>query len=206
MDMSSEFQLLQSRREFLQACAALAVSACHVATEARRPPPARVDAEPEWQPILRAFTEAVVAFDHPRFPRSIGVERVTASLYEHFPIERADAFDPLRVGLRVFDDTSLFAERLQPLLDDERRSGADDGELDQAVARDRLALREARVTGSFCALDLAARRRYLSLWAQSAFTQRRRFYRSGKVLTMIATYSLPEMWAHIGYEGPLLGS
>ncbi|HWA73176.1 MAG TPA: hypothetical protein VG937_12595 [Polyangiaceae bacterium] len=199
--------LVQSRREFLATCAVLGLSGCHVVPNARLARRALVQPEPEqWQPILRAFAETVVSFEHPRFPRSVRVEQVTDALYAHFPVKESDDFGALRLGLWVFDDTALFPEHLEPFVDGERKLGASEPELDSAVAHDRDAFQKAGVSGLFSELGLAGRRRYLNLWAKSAFTLRRQLYRSGKILTMIATYSLPEMWTAIGYEGPLLRS
>jgi hypothetical protein len=209
MDMNTELQgaLIRSRREFIAACAALGLYGCHAVPNARLARRALGAPEPEqWQPVLRAFAEAVVSFEHPRFPPSVRVEQVTDTLYTHFPVKESEAFASLRLGLWIFDDTALFPEHLEPFVDGERTLGASEHELDLAVAHDREAFQNARVTGPFSELDLAGRRRYLHLWAKSAFTLRRQLYRSGKILTMIATYSLPEMWAAIGYEGPLLGA
>lgn len=208
--MNPEFQssagsLDQSRREFLTACATLGLAGCGVAANSRLARRALVTPEPEqWQPILRALTETIVAFDHPRFPRSVRVEQVESALFSHFPLQDGDGFAALRTGLWVFDDTALFPERLEPFLENERKLGAAPREIDRAVARDAEAFRRASVSGSFSELALNSRRRYLNLWAKSALTPRRRFYRAGKILIMLSAYSLPEMWAAIGYEGPLL--
>jgi len=117
MDMNTELQgaLMQSRREFIAACAVLGLCGCHVVPNARLARRALTEPEPEqWQPVLRAFTEAVVSFEHPRFPRAVGVEQVTDALYAHFPVKESEAFGSLRLGLWVFDDTALFPERLEP--------------------------------------------------------------------------------------------
>jgi hypothetical protein len=207
MNFELQSALMQSRREFIAACALLGLGGCHALPNARLARRALGAPEPEqWQPVLRAFAEAVVSFEHPRFPRSVRVEQVTDALYAHFPVKESDAFGSLRLGLWVFDDTALFPEHLEPFVDGERKLGSNERALDLAIAHDREAFQKAGVSGAFSELDLAGRRRYLNLWAKSAFTLRRQFYRSGKILTMIATYSLPEMWAAIGYEGPLLGS
>jgi hypothetical protein len=195
---------VKERREFLAACAVLGLAACGVPGNARLARRVLISPEPEqWQPVLRALAETLVAFDHPRFPRSVSVERVLHALSAHFPVDDADDFASFRRALWLFDDTALFPERLRPFLDGERALGATPEQLEDAVAHDARAFHAAPFTGAFTELTLPERRRYLRLWSNSAFTARRHFYRGGKVLIMISTYSLPELWQAIGYEGPL---
>lgn len=56
----------------------------------------------------------------------------------------------------------------------------------------------------FTALSVGRRRAYLNLWNRSDFLVRRQFYSSVRALVMIAAYSMDEVWAAIGYQGPLL--
>jgi hypothetical protein len=195
-----------SRREFLQACSVLALCGCaRIGANVRLARDALGDPEPrEWQAVLRAFTRACVAFDHPLFPASLNQGDVDRAVLEHFPLAE-DSFVALRRGLAVFDDTALFGERLGPLVDDERSLGASDVALDTAVAHDARLFAASNVGGRFVDRSLNEQRRYVRLWGQSAFTQRRRFYRGAKTIVMVSTYSARPAWEAIGYDGPLLG-
>jgi hypothetical protein len=57
---------------------------------------------------------------------------------------------------------------------------------------------------TFASLQLQDQRAYIMLWARSDVGVRRRFYRAMKSLIMAAAYSMEDVWAVIGYAGPLL--
>ena len=56
----------------------------------------------------------------------------------------------------------------------------------------------------FSDLPLSGRRRYLGLWQNSASVVKREFHSALRSLVMISAYSMDEMWASIGYKGPLV--
>ena len=62
----------------------------------------------------------------------------------------------------------------------------------------------ARPPDHFVDLTPEGRIEYYRLWGQSAFSVKRRFYRSSKTLILIAAWSMDEMWSSIGYAGPLV--
>jgi hypothetical protein len=203
----SRHALVRSRRQFLEACALLAAAGCApLAANTRLAQD--VLGEPErraWRDVLRSLTAAILAFDDLRFP--VKPEEVEREVFAHFDLDDPDRYEGVRKGLVIFDDTALFGARLAPLVDDERTNyAASDADVDQAVKHDAALLAgEPSVTGRFVELPLEAQRRYVRLWARSAFTQRRRFYGGAKAILMISAYSMRPMWRVIGYDGPLLG-
>lgn len=59
-------------------------------------------------------------------------------------------------------------------------------------------------SGTFASLNATDRATYLRIWATSERDVRRRFYGSIRAVTLIAFYSLPDVWAAIDYAGPVL--
>jgi hypothetical protein len=53
-------------------------------------------------------------------------------------------------------------------------------------------------------LPLEERRQYLALWRDSASIVKRQFHGAMRALVMVTTYSIDDMWAVIGYAGPLI--
>ena len=53
-------------------------------------------------------------------------------------------------------------------------------------------------------LALGQQREYVDLWRRSGFLVKQQFYASARSLVMISAYSMEEMWAAIGYDGPVL--
>jgi hypothetical protein len=206
-----------ARREFLRACALLSagLAGCRsLAANTRLAPLLLNEPHPDaWRPVLGALTETLLPFEDRRFP--VAAPTVQQRLLEYFDIERDPDFGALRRALVLFDEPGLFPERLAPLLDEERRQLEAAGEpAIEAELESRLGA-EARSFAGFAGragaerfthMAQARRRAYLSLWAHSALYVRRRFYRSAKVLVMIAAYSLEPTWRAISYEGPLLKS
>jgi hypothetical protein len=205
-----------ARRDFLKACASLALTSCSTLAANTRLA-AELTNEPhpdQWGPVLRSLCSALLAFEDKRFP--VSLETVEAQLLAMFPIDQASDFLALRKALIVFDDTALFPQQLAVLVTAERSALAAYDEptasltaaqVDQRLASDAqlyAAWRRPDMPSHFSAMPLALQRGYVSLWSQSAWLARRRFYRSCKTLIMVATYSLPASWQCIGYEGPLL--
>jgi len=209
-------QVELARRDFLKACAALALSGCSTLAANTRLAAELVDApHPDrWRPVLRGLCGALLAFEDSRFP--VSLETVETQLLDMFPIDHASDFLELRKALIVFDDCQLFPLRLAVLEAAERSALAVRAEpttpltaaqLDQKLASDAqlyAAWRQPGMPSQFSALALSLQREYLGLWSKSAWLLRRRFYRSCKALIMFATYSLPASWQPIGYEGPVL--
>lgn len=172
-----------TRREFVAACAAflgglgLGCGASSPVVGSSSTP--EVDAVARERLVLAKLVETLLPFEHPRFPR-VGIEEVTRRIDAFFPL--ADSrFEPVRQTLLLFDDT-------RGLADDEGRA------------------REAGLVigPAFAALSRADRGAYLSLWATSPVLLRRRVYRTARAMVYVSAYSMPELWATIGYEGPLL--
>lgn len=211
-----------ARRDFLKACAALALTGpvlggCgSLVSNSRFTRLLISDPAPEeYRPILAALIEAVLPFEHPRFPR-IPPESVLGRLEEMFPLEEEARLKPLQRSLLLLNDAALFPHAFGPLLSEERKSlraeGGLDGKaverlLEEAQARDRSlhAAFAARpgARSTLVAMEPPARREYLWMWSQSAFTLKRQLYRTTKALVMISAYSSPGFWGAIGYAGPL---
>lgn len=208
-----------ARREFLQACVLLAaaLAGCRTLGANTRLAAELLD-EPhpdQWRPVLDALCKSILPFEDPRFP--VSPHAVRERLLGYFPIEHDTDFTPLRQALVLFDDPSLFPERLALFIDDEREQLTARGGLSDAAIASAIETRLAAEAASFSAfrkmaghdrfvsMALADQRAYLKLWSQSALTVRRRFYRSAKVLVMISAYSMAPTWKAIGYDGPLLG-
>jgi hypothetical protein len=210
---------LLARRDFLRACAALAATwAGCGALSANTRLAADLADEPHpdrLQPIMNGLLCALLPFEVTGFP--LRPHAVSQRLLEMFALYDDADFAGLRRGLIVFDDAELFPERLALLVDTEQEQLADgerlaqpalDAAIEEAFARDARAFAGFRAQCKderFTHMALADQRAFLLLWSRSAFSMRRRFYRSAKVLAMLAAYSLPAMWREIGYDGPLLG-
>lgn len=204
-----------SRRGFLQSCSVLALCltgcqgvgprtrfAAHMVAD----PPER-----EYRPVLRGLIEAILAFEHPSFPALTPAD-VENRLVELFPIHRTAEFGALQRGLLFFDDLTLFPHLFSPLVAAETADGpeAEDGVAGlprlRAEERDRYARFRASVAGRpgrFTELTLPEQRSYVALWSDSALAAKRQFVRSAKSLVMITAYSTEELWAAIGYQGPI---
>lgn len=206
-----------SRRLFLRCCAALALAAPGCAALAPRTrlaytfindPPVEA-----YRPVLDALVGAVLPCERPDFPLS--AQQAGARLLTLFRIETDSRFLAVQKMLLYFEEIDLFPYTL-PLREDERLAmdarerGLDvDALLSRKDALDRslysrFARQEPGARSQFSALALERRREYLSVWRESEFLVRRQFYSSVRALAMIAAYSLDEVWAAIGYPGPVL--
>lgn len=202
-----------SRRNFLQACSILAMTAAGCqATGPRTRFAAHMLADPperEYRPILGGIIRALLPFEHPRFP-AIAPETVEARLLDLFPIDTGEQFLSFQRGLLFFDDVTLFPYIFGPLVDAEQVGTANGdsqvGEIERgeraryAVFESLLQARPSR----FTPLDPDAQRAYLRMWSVSGVAAKRQFARSAKSLVMVTVYSMEEMWRTIDYEGPLL--
>jgi hypothetical protein len=208
------------RREFLAACAALALPGCSgLAVRTRVGRVASSDPHPDqYLPALDALVATILPFDHPRFPPGTTPEGIRTRLLSLFPLEESADYLRVQRALLLFNATDLFAEALPPLMSEERRQieerdpRADGWRLvREAVAEDAARWR-AWTAGAgsgggsqdFVALGPGARAGYFGLWARSALSVRRAFYRSARTLVTTTAYSSEPFWAAIGYAGPLV--
>ena len=116
-----------ARRDFLKACAALALtgpilSGCGpLVSRSRFTRILLADPSPsEYHPVLSALIQAVLPFEHPLFPR-ISHEKVLGRLEELFPLEEEERLKPLQRSLMILDDTTLFPHAFGPILSEERK-------------------------------------------------------------------------------------
>ncbi len=211
-----------ARRDFLKSCAALALtgpilSGCGpLIAKSRFSRILLADPSPEtYRPVLTALIQAILPFEHPRFPR-VSHESVLGRLEAMFPLEE-ERLKPLQRSLMILDDATLFPNAFGPILSEERKSLlAELGMTAKAVDRrlEEAGAQDARIHADFMkkpgsrptlvAMDLVARREYLGIWSQSAFTLKRQLYRTTKALVMVTAYSMPQLWGVIGYDGPLM--
>ena len=210
-----------SRRSFIKACSILALGFAGCSSllkNTRYTSYFMNDPSPnQYTPILRAVIKAVLPFEHPKFP-TLSAEKLEQQLLTYFPLEGDDKIKAVPQGLLIFNDLSLYAHPLAPLISQEKFLFDDfDGikETEQKelimgkLQEDQKRYREfstsinSKVT-DFTDLSLDESRKYLMLWAMSSFGIKRRFYRSLKSLVMISAYTRKELWQSIGYEGPLL--
>lgn len=171
-----------------------------------------------YRPVLDALAATLLPLEEERFPLH-DAEPVTARLLELFALEEERRFLGLQKTLLLFDRVELFPFVDGPIEESERAEarafGAPDyqaleRELEEKRRREQKAwttFSERLGPGSprFTALALAERRAYLALWAESEFVLRREFRNTIRALFFSAVYSLDEVWAAIGYEGPLVG-
>ena len=210
-----------SRRSFIKACSALALglSGCtSLLKNTRYTSYFMIDPSPNrYVPILRAVIKAVLPFEHPKFP-TLSAEELEHQLLTYFPLEGDDKIKAVPQGLLIFNDLSLYAHPLAPLISQEKflfddSDGINETEQKELIMaklqEDQKRYREfsisinSKVT-NFTDLSLDESRNYLMLWATSSFGIKRRFYRSLKSLVMISAYTRKELWQSIGYAGPLL--
>jgi hypothetical protein len=206
-----------SRRLFLRCCAALALAAPGCAALAPRTrlaytfindPPLEA-----YRPVLDALVGAVLPCERPDFP--VSAPQAGTRLLTLFQLDTDSRFLAVQKMLLYFEEIDLFPYAF-PLMRDERLAlDARERGLDvdallgrkEALERSRysqFARQELGAERQFSALTLERRRDYLSLWSRSEFLVRRQFYSSARALAMIAAYSMDEVWAAIGYAGPVL--
>ena len=205
-----------SRRTFLSACSALAISlaGCARLTPHTRSAYALLSDPPfaAYEEVLTGLIRAILPFEHAEFP--VTPAQVQAQLLRLFELEQDSRFLALQKTLVLFEQTDLFAD-LAPvdaelIARDARERGLDVNAVVSALrAHDRgLGDGFARARGDgrtdFSALDLAQQREYLSLWRRSAFLIKQQFYASARSLVMISAYSMDEVWTAIRYDGPAL--
>lgn len=140
--------------------------------------------------------------------------QVEARLLRLFELEQDPRFLAVQKTLMVFEQTDLFAE-LAPVdaeltVRDARERRLDVATIVADIRRHdrRLADAFARSRGDgpllFSALGLGQQREYVDLWRRSGFLVKQQFYASARSLVMISAYSMEEVWAAIGYDGPVL--
>jgi hypothetical protein len=206
-----------SRRLFLQCCAAIVLGAPGCAALGRNTRVAYTfinDPPPEaYRPILDALVAAVLPSELADFP--VVPSQVARRLLTLYDLEGDSRFLIVQKMLLYFEETDLFPNAL-PLIGQERLAldarerGLNFDELvEKKEALDRSLYRDFAARGDaaerrFSALTLQRQREYLNLWNRSEFLARRQFYFSVRALVMIAAYSMDDVWAAIGYDGPLL--
>jgi hypothetical protein len=205
-----------SRRTFLSSCSALALSfaGCARLSPLTRAAYALVSDPPfaAYKAVLAGIVRAVLPFERSDFP--VTPAQVEARLLRLFELEQDARFLALQKTLVFFEQTDLFAD-LAPVdaeltARDARERGLDVAAVVSALRQqDRQladAFAHARGDGSpnFSALRLVQQREYFDLWRQSGVLVKQQFYASARSLVMISAYSMEEVWAAIGYEGPLL--
>jgi len=205
-----------SRRTFLSSCSTLAL--CFAGCARLSPRTRSADAvasDPPfaaYQPALAGIIRAVLPFERREFP--VTPAQVEARLLLLFELEEDARFLAFQRTLVLFEQIDLFAE-LAPVdaeltARDARERGLAAAALVPALRdQDRRladAFRRSRGEGppSFSALRLDQQREYFDLWRRSGFLVKRQFYASARALVMISAYSMEEVWAAIGYDGPLL--
>jgi hypothetical protein len=202
------------RRAFLHAASLLVLSLAgcsRVLSHARFARLALNNPHPdEYRPILGSLIRTILPFEDTRFPE-LRPEALEQRVLALFPLDHDERYLALRRALLIFDELDLFPQLEPPVVLAERAAHAGaDTPIDQLAHTDARAYAAFLTAsglsghGSFTALAPAQRLGYLRLWGQSAFLAKRRFYQSAKGLVMIAAYSTPELWAAIGYAGPLL--
>jgi hypothetical protein len=206
-----------SRRLFLQCCAAIVLAAPGCAPLGRRTrlaytfindPPLEA-----YRPVLDALVATVLPSERGDFP--VAPSHVATRLLTLYQLETDSRFLTVQKMLLYFEETDLFQNAL-PLIRQERLAiDAQEHRLDlDALLERKAALDRTLYVGfaahdhstehRFSALTLPRRREYLNLWNTSEFLVRRQFYFSVRALVMIAAYSMEDLWAAIGYDGPLL--
>ena len=156
----------------------------------------------DYDEILGSLVRTVLPLEDRLFP--VTRAQVQARLLHLFRLERDPRFLLLQRSFVLFDQTDLFPHFAPPanIEQDERRRTKNERETHD---RDLY----ARFVGHgpparFTALPLDRQREYFDLWRQSRFLLRREFHATARSLVMVSAYSMPEVWAVIGYAGPLL--
>jgi hypothetical protein len=195
-----------TRRRFLMCCSALAAVGSGCATLA---PDARVAyallTDPplaDYDEILGSLIHTVLPLEDPSFP--VSRAQVQTRLLQLFRLERDPRFLLLQRSLVLFDQTDLFPH-FAPLAIEEQGEGRQTK--DGAQAHDRALyarFAESSVPPRWTALALDRQREYFDLWRQSRFLLRREFHATARSLVMVSAYSMSEVWAVMGYAGPLL--
>jgi hypothetical protein len=195
-----------TRRKFLACCSALAAAGAGCASLApdMRSAYALIVDPPlaDYERIIRALIGTVLPLEVPAFP--VTGQQVEARLLRLFRLERDPRFLLLQRSFVLFDQTDLFPH-FAPLTKEEKDEGRRTQDEGEAHDRDLY----ARFAGHgaparFTALPLDRQREYFDLWRQSRFLLRREFHATARSLAMVSAYSMPEVWAVIGYAGPLL--
>jgi len=166
-----------------------------------------------YRPVLDALVATVLPSERADFP--VAPPAVAARLLTLYDLETDARFVMVQRMLLYFDEMDLFSDAF-PLIGHERvaidavEHRVDFDELlekketfDRGLYSD-FATRGHAGERRFTALTLARQREYLNLWNRSAFLVRRQFYFSVRALVMIAAYSMDDVWAAIGYDGPVL--
>ena len=205
-----------SRRTFLSSCSALAISlaGCTRLSPQTRSAYALLSDPPfsAYHTVLAGIVRAILPFERREFP--VTPAQVEKRLLRLFELEQDPRFLALQKTLMFFEQTDLFA-KLAPVGAELTARDARERGLDvAAVVADlrqqdrRLADAFARSRGdgpsAFSALGLVQQREYFDLWRRSGFLVKQQFYASARSLVMISAYSMEEVWAAIGYEGPLV--
>jgi hypothetical protein len=150
---------------------------------------------------MAALVETLLPFGLPSFPR-VPPSEIISRIGETYALETSPAFI---ASLSAFSNTAAFPAGSKELFLAEH-SGSPQSAPGALLARDAAAFAASGVplSATFAALGWRDRDRYLTLWSQSAFNTRRRFYRAVRAVTFAALYSMPAAWRSIGYAGPLL--
>jgi hypothetical protein len=200
-----------TRRQFLACCSALAGAAagCAAVTRDTRSAYALLTdpALADYEQVLGGLIRAVLPLELPAFP--VTAAQVQARLLSLFRLERDPRFLLLQRSFMLFDQTDLFPQFARLAAEHERLEGRatkdhwpqseDDGHDGELYAR----FERGGMPSRFTTLPVNRQREYFELWRQSRLLLRREFHATARSLVMITAYSMPQMWAVIGYEGPV---
>lgn len=205
-----------SRRTFLSSCSTLALSfaGCARLSPLTRAAYALVSDPPfaAYEAALAGIIRAVLPFERSDF--TVTPAQVETQFLRLFEFEQDPRFLALQKTLVFFEQTDLFAD-LAPIdaeltVRDARERGLNVAAVVSAMRRqdrqlaDAFAHSQGDGASHFSALGLAQQREYFDLWRRSGFLIKQQFYASARSLVMISAYSMEEVWAAIGYQGPLL--
>jgi hypothetical protein len=217
MPQRPEAGIAVTRRQFLACCSALATAGCASVTSDTRSAYALLTDPPlaDYERILEGLVHTVLPLEQPVFP--VTGMQVKTRLLDLFRLERDPRFLLLQRSFVLFDQTDLFPH-FAPLANEEQRIEGgepqsarqgtnDDGGHSDDSAHDRELYARFANGGTplgFTSLSLDRQREYFDLWRRSRFLLRREFHATARSLIMITAYSMSDVWAAIGYAGPLL--
>ena len=205
-----------SRRAFLSSCSALALcfAGCARLSPQTRLAYALVSDPPftAYQAVLAGIIRAVLPFERSDFP--VTPAQVETHLLRLFELEQDARFLALQKTLVFFEQIDLFAD-LAPVDAELTARDASERGLDVAALVSAIRQQDRRLAGafaptggdgprSFSALGLDQQREYFDLWRRSGFLVKQQFYTSARSLVLISAYTMEEVWAAIGYAGPLI--
>ena len=206
-----------TRRQFLACCSALAAAGCASVTSDTRSAYALLTDPPlaDYDRVLDGLVRTVLPLEQPVFP--VTGAQVKTRLLDLFRLERDPRFLLLQRSFVLFEQTDLCPQFAPLANEDQRIEGGgpqrprqgtkDHGGHGDDSAHDRelyAGFANAGAPLGFTSLPLDRQREYFDLWRRSRFLLRREVHANARSLIMISAYSMSEVWAAIGYAGPLL--